>query len=469
LGRVNYATVSTQQLRKAMGPGDLVLFYLVTALSLRWIATAAASGPSSLVIWVLGCVGYFIPLVFCVLELSSRMPDEGGIYVWTKHAFGEFPGFMTGWMYWTANLPYYPGLLYFAAGNALFLGGGRWQHLSTNSTYFIVVALLGLGLGFLLNLIGLNVGKWLHNLGAIGSWVPALLLIIMGAMAWLRFGTATEFSWETVLPIANFKNVLFWSTVAFAFGGMEGASTMSEEIQNPRRNIPRALLVAGVIITLIYIAGTASVLVALPADEANGLQGFMQALSQVATKMGMAPIAPLVAVLVTISSIGGVSAWFAASARIPFVAGVDRFLPQSFGRVHPRWRTPYVALAVQAVIATLFIFLGQAGTSVKGAYEFLISVGVLSYFLPFLFMFGAMIRVQREPAGPEVMRVPGGKPVAILLAVFGLITTIISSVLACIPPADEPHKFLAVAKILGSTTLMVVVGAVIYRIGKSRR
>lgn len=452
-----------------MGLGDLVLFYLVTALSLRWIATAAASGPSSLFIWILGCIGYFIPLVFCVLELSSRMPDEGGIYVWTKHAFGEFSGFMTGWMYWTANLPYYPGLLYFAAGNALFVGGERWQSLSNNSLYFIVFALAGLALGFTLNIIGLDVGKWLHNLGAIGAWIPALMLITMGGMAWLKFGSATEFTWRTILPIANFKNVLFWSTVAFAFGGMEGASTMSEEIRNARRNIPRALLTAGVIITLIYLAGTASVLVALPADEASGLQGFMQALTKVAGRLGLAPVAPMVAILVMLSSIGGVSAWFAASARIPFVAGVDRFLPPAFGRVHPKWRTPYVALGVQAVIATLFIFLGQAGTSVKGAYEFLVSVGVLSYFLPFLFMFSAMIRVQGEPAGPEVMRVPGGRPIAILLAVFGLLTTIISSVLACIPPADEPHKLLAVAKIIGSSALMVGVGAVVYWIGRSRR
>ena len=452
-----------------MGLGDLVLFYLVTALSLRWIATAAASGPSSLTIWVLGCIGYFIPLVFCVLELSSRMPEEGGIYAWTKHAFGEFPGFMTGWMYWTANLPYYPGLLYFAAGNILFVGGTRWQSLSTSSLYFILFALAGLALGFALNIVGLDVGKWLHNLGAIGAWIPALMLISMGGIAWLKFGSATEFTWRTILPIANFKNVLFWSTVAFAFGGMEGASTMSEEIQNARRNIPRALLAAGVIITLIYLAGTASVLVALPADEASGLQGFMQALSKVADRLGLAPVAPVVAILVTISSIGGVSAWFAASARIPFVAGVDRFLPQAFGRVHPRWRTPYVALAVQAVIATLFIFLGQAGTSVKGAYEFLVSVGVLSYFLPFLFMFTAMIRVQNEPAGPEVIRVPGGKPVAIVLAVFGLLTTIISSVLACIPPADEPQKLLAVTKIIGSSALMVGAGAVVYWIGRSRR
>src|SRR6516162_11104508 len=140
-------------LRKAMGFGDLVMFYLVTALSLRWIATAAAAGPSSILIWIVGCAAYFVPLTFCVLELSSRYPEEGGMYVWSKKAFGEFAGFMTGWMYWTANLPYYPALLYFAAGNALFMGGERWQRVSTNSAYFIIVAMAGLILGFTLNLV----------------------------------------------------------------------------------------------------------------------------------------------------------------------------------------------------------------------------------------------------------------------------------------------------------------------------
>src|SRR5712691_8317353 len=460
--------MSTARLRKAMGFRDLVLFYLVTALSLRWIATAAAAGPSSIVIWIAGCLAYFVPLTLCVLELSSRYPQEGGMYLWSKKAFGEFAGFMTGWMYWTANLPYYPGVLYFAAGNALFIGGDRWQHLSNSSSYFIITALLGLALGFTLNLIGLDIGKWLHNLGAIGTWLPASMLILMGAIAWIRFGSSTVIERSTVIPSMDLKNVFFWSTVAFAFGGVEGASTMGSEIKNARRNIPRALLAAGVIITFIYVAATASVLVALPAGDVTGLQGFMQAISKVGQRIGVEGLTPWVALLVTISSIGGMSAWFAASSRLPFVAGVDKFLPAAFGRLHPRWNTPYVAMAVQAVLAAIFIFLGQAGTSVKGAYDFLVGMGVISYFLPFLYMFASVIRLQGEPAGPDVMRIPGGKPAAIFLAILGLLTTIVSSVLACIPPAEEPHKFLAVVKLLGSSVVMVAIGAVIYWIGKSK-
>jgi amino acid transporter len=243
---------------------------------------------------------------------------------------------------------------------------------------------------------------------------------------------------------------------------------MADEIQDARRNIPRALITAGIVITVFYIAATYSVLTALPADEVSGLQGFMQAVSKVGGRIGVEPIAPFVALLVTVSSVGGVSAWFAASSRLPFVAGVDRFLPPAFGRLHPKWRTPYVAMAVQAALAAVFIFLGQAGTSVRGAYDFLVGMGVISYFLPFVYMFCAVIRLQREPAGPEVIRIPGGRPVAIAMAVLGLTTTAISSVLACIPPESDPNKVIAVIKLIGSSVVLVGVGAVVYWLGKRK-
>src|SRR5437773_9421017 len=142
---------TTGQLRRVLGFRDLLLFYIVTSFSLRWIATAAAAGPSALVIWVMAALLLFVPLVFTVLELSSRYPEEGGLYVWSKRAFGPFAGFITGWTYWGSNLPYLPGLLYFAAANALFMGGPAWQSWSSNSTYFIVVAMAGLAITVAMN------------------------------------------------------------------------------------------------------------------------------------------------------------------------------------------------------------------------------------------------------------------------------------------------------------------------------
>jgi len=212
-----------------MGFRDLVLFYVVTGISLRWIATAASAGQSSIIMWAGAWLLFYTPLALSVIELSSRYPDEGGLYVWTRRAFGDFAGFMCGWIYWTSNLPYFPAVLYFAASNGLFMRR-EWQHLSTDSTFFMWFAIVALGLVTLLNIVGLDIGKWLHNIGALGMVLPVAILIGMGITAWVRFGPATQFTYSTIFPTTDLKELIFWSTIIYAFGGCETASFMAAEI-----------------------------------------------------------------------------------------------------------------------------------------------------------------------------------------------------------------------------------------------
>src|SRR5256885_766338 len=98
--------------KRATGFVDLVLFYVVTGISLRWIATAASAGPSAVIIWFAAWLTFYTPLALSVIELSSRYPQEGGLYVWSKRAFGDFGGFICAWIYWTSNLPYFPAVPY---------------------------------------------------------------------------------------------------------------------------------------------------------------------------------------------------------------------------------------------------------------------------------------------------------------------------------------------------------------------
>jgi glutamate:GABA antiporter len=457
------------QLHRVMGFRDLVLFYMVTGFTVRWIGTAASAGPSAIVIWLTACLAFYVPLMFSVLELSSRYPNEGGCYVWSKRAFGDFAGFITGWTYWTSNLPYFPGLFYFTAAAALFIGGPEWRQLAGRPLYFIAFSLVALALAAGLNVRGLEVGKWLHNLGAIGLWIPALLLIALGLVAWARFGSATPFTSENIVPSTRLKDIVFWSTIAFSLSGLESASMMGEEIRDARRNIPRALLLAGVLITALYVLGTVAMLVALPQAEILHLEGFMTAIETVSQMLHVESLVPLIAVLVVVGGLGQGGAWFAASGRLPFVAGLDRFLPRAFGRIHPRYGSPHVSLLTQAAIAAAFILLGQAGTSVKGAYDVLVSMAIISYFIPYLFMFASMIRLQREPAGPDVIRVPGGGPVAVALATLGFAVTLVSIVLALIPAEDEPNKVLAVTKVAGLTLVLVATGALVYFVNVRRQ
>jgi amino acid transporter len=459
---------SAPRLRQALGFRDLVLFYVVTTFSLRWMATAAASGPSSLVVWLVAAAGLFVPLVFATIELSSRYPQEGGIYVWSRETLGPFAGFMTGWLYWSTNLPYFPSLLYFAAGNLLFAAGPAGQEWSTSSAYFASAALLGLSVTVALNVVGLQTGKWLNNIGALASWVVTAALIGLGVIALVRFGSATSLHPAQLVPTFSIKNMVFWSTMAFAFGGIESGSTMAEEVAEARTTIPRAVLVAATSIALLYLAGTLGILVAVPSGQVSGIQGIMQALETMAGRVNVAWLTPALAILVMVSSVGGVGGWFAAVARLPFVAGIDRFLPAAFGRVHPRWRTPHVALLTQAAVSALFVLLGQAGTSVRGAYDVLVSMSIITYFIPFLLMFAALIRAQRIASAHEVLRVAGGSRTATVVAAVGFITTVVSIVLACIPSEDETNPTLAVVKIVGLSVVMVAAGAGLYALGRRR-
>jgi glutamate:GABA antiporter len=454
--------------KRVMGFRDLLLFYVVTGISLRWIATAAAAGPSSVVIWLGAWLLFYTPLAFSVIELSSRYPNEGGLYVWSKRAFGDFSGFMAGWTYWTSNLPYFPAVLYFAGSNALYMHQRAWIHLSGTPTFFIAFSLIALAAVTVMNIVGLDVGKWLHNAGALAMWIPVLIVISMGLIAWHRFGSATSFAPHALIPSLHFQDIIFWSVLTFAFGGCETASFMGEEIKNPRRTVPLALFFAGLTVAFCYIMGTVGVLLALPHAEVSNLQGLMQAISKTADRVGWQAVIPVAGFLIALSNLGAAGAYLAAVARLPFVAGLDRFLPPFFGRLHPRWKTPWVALLLQAVIGGVFAFLGQAGTSVKGAYDVLVSMGVITYFVPYLYLFAAMIKLQREPAGTAVIRVPGGKPAAYLLGTIGFLTTSVTIALSLVPQADEPNKLLAFGKVVGLTGALLLAGVWIYWSGKKR-
>ena len=456
------------QPRRVLGLRDLVLFYVVVTLSLRWLPLAAAAGPSTILIWLLGVVVIFLPLALCVMELSSRYPQEGGMYVWSKHAFGDFAGYLTGWIYWTSNLPYFPVLLYFAASNALYVGGNRWHGLQSSPSFFIGFSIVGLSIALVLNIIGLNVGKWLNNLGAIGTWIPVALLFGLALLAWSKFGPATRFPMQSFNPTLTVANCGIWATMLSAFAGAEAASLMGSEIKRPRRDIPRALIIAGVLVVAGYVLGTIAILVLVPREQLNSLEGLMQAISNSGARLGWRGLGPAVALLICIANLGAVGAYLAAVARLPFVMGIDRYLPPVFARVHPRWGTPHVALIVQAVCTVLIAAMGQAGSTIRGAYQILVSTTVIATFLPYLFMFAALIRLQRERGDPGVVRIPGGKPVAIGIAILGFTATVLVVIGSVIPDASEPNKALAVAKVVLLSAALVGGGALLYWVGKRK-
>lgn len=451
------------QLRRAMGFWDVLLFNIAAVLGPRWIAAAAHNGSSSISLWVLAALLFFLPTALIIIELSTRYPAEGGLYVWSKEAFGDFHGFVAGWAYWIYTFFYFPGLLTASVAMSVYIGGPKWGHLASSPAYLLWASIGLLAVAVVLNLVGLDIGKWLQNAGGVSTYVPLLMLAGLGGYLWMHHGSVTHFSWKSSFPVWNWGTVNFWSNIAFAFTGMELVCAMSEEVREPRKTFPRAIYASAALIAVIYIVATVALLSLQSADATDVRNGVFQGISSSSALLGIGWFGVIAALLVTVGNAGGIGATVAGVARVPFVAGIDRYLPSFFGKIHPRWKTPYISILIQAGISALLLFLSQINATVIGAYQFLVDMSVILYFIPFLYMYAAAIKLSyrsnRKEAGAVL--VPGGKAGIWLAGSLAFLITLGSMVLAAIPPGGE-NKVVFEAKLIVSTVVFIGFGLLLY-------
>jgi amino acid transporter len=455
-------------LRRALGLRDLVLFNLVAVVGLRWLATAAKAGPSALTLWILAALLFFVPQGLVVTELASRFPEEGGIYQWTKRALGERHGYVCGWCYWINNVLYYPNLLISTAVIATFVIGKGESALVSDWTYVLTATLVCLWLAVLMNIVGVGTGKWLQNVGGIGTYFPGVVLIVLGGIA-IATGhpSANPITRQNLVPdLGHLAGLNLWASIAFAFAGLELSSAMGGEVRDARRTLPRAVLISAPLIALVYIFGTGALLWLEPRDEINIVSGFLQATSAGARTISPSLwwLVPVCAAAYTLGNIGGVGAWLTGPARVAFAIGLDRYFPPAFGRVHPKWKTPYVAILVQASLATAFLLVSLLGkgTTVEKAYLIILDTQLLIYFIPYVYLFISFLLLRRTPAAPDTVRVPGGAIGARAVGTSGLLVTLFAMAVAMIPPGEESRPLLFELKVVGGALGFLLLGGAVY-------
>jgi glutamate:GABA antiporter len=462
------------QLRREMGFWDVLLFNIATVLGPRWIAAAGHNGTSSISLWLLAAVLFFVPMALVINELSSRFPEEGGLYMWSKEAFGDFHGFVAGWTYWVYTIFYFPGLLLASTSMSAYVISGKGAELAQERTFLLAGSLGLLFVAVALNLVGLNIGKWLQNAGGVSTYLPLLILVAVGAVMWVKHGSVTQFALANMVPTWNWDTVNFWSQIAFAFTGLELVSAMSGEIRDPRKTLPRAALTAAALIAGMYIVGTFAVLSLVPAADIDPKSGVFHAITIGSTALKIGFVGVLAALLVTVGNAGGVGSTVAGIARVPFVVGIDRYLPKAFGKIHPRWKTPYVSIIVQALASALVLLLSQINETTRGAYQAVIDITIILYFIPFLYMFAAAIKLAARPdrtTNPHAVLVPGGKAGVWIACSLAFSVTLLSIIVSVFPPGDSSNRQLFLIKVIGTTIAVLVLGLVLYFNGawKKRR
>ena len=389
------------------------------------------------------------------------------MYVWAKRAFGPFAGFFTGWTYWASNLPYFPALLYFAAGNALFVAGNGGA-LSSSPVLHRLCGRRSRARDAV-NIFGLDVGKWLNNAGAISRWTVTLLLVGAGIIGVVEVRTGYADDGPDAASWIAFKDVIFWSVIAFAWTGPEAISFMGGEVQQPapqhslrariggarHRHHLRARNGGGA--RRAAVARRQSVVGRDAGDR--GRHGACRMDGRYAGR-GDPRRAELPRKLRRVARCG----------RAHSVRRRNRSLSATGFRPHAsalgiaRRRAPHAVGNRHDLI-----FLGQGGSTVKGAYEILVSSTVLITMLPFLLLFASAIKLDAEPAPPGAVSIPGGRVTVAVVAGIGFVTTLAAAVLALFPSDDDPNKLLSVLKVLGLTALMVGAGVAIYLAGRRRQ
>jgi amino acid transporter len=444
------------RLKRVLGRWDLVLLFVVAVFNLNVVPSIAANGGVTVWLWLISLLLFFWPQGIAVIELARRYPGEGGVYLWAKEVFGDFHGFLSGWCYWTNNMLYVPTVMLYFVGVSVFVLGRGHEGLADNKIFALTASLALLALLTILNIVGLGVGKWLNNLGAIGTGIAAATLIGLGLVIWLRFGTTVTAA-DFRIP-ADPRFVLnSFGVICFGLVGLELASVMGDEIREPKRTLPGAVAWGGLLSGLLYLGATLTLLIAIGKNDISVLQGIVQAVSHMASRVGLGWITPPFAFVLSLSIAGIGSAWMGGSARIPFVAGLDSYMPSWLGTVHPRYATPHAALIVQGLVSLVLVvinFLASGG--VQEAFQTMLSLAVVLQLVPFLYVFAALLKFAVRESAP---RGQYGRSGLVFAGGSGLLTTSLGIALAFFPAKQISSIWWYEAKMFAITFVFLALAA----------
>lgn len=441
------AAHAESKLKRELGLRDLTLFAIACIVGVRWVPSAAHAGPGSVTLWLIAAVFFMVPLAAAVGTLSVKYPGAGGLYYWTRNDFGPWNGFLCFWIYWLGLAFWFPTAAMFYMSVGVYTLGPGYAHLADNRAFLIIASLVAIWIALGTNMVGMRVGKWTENLGGVATWGLFALFIAMAAIVWMKRGPATNLAIGNLIPKANWQTLnLGAATIAYAMTGLELAALMGAEIHDPARNLPRAGWIASGFATAFYAVMTIALLVVLTPAATDERYGFAQGADIAAHLTGAAWLTPVIALMVLFTGMGQFGGIGSSVSRLPFAVGVDRMLPAAFARVHPKWRTPHISILLLGGVASFLLVVFQLGDTLRAAYDTLVSLMVISGFIPYIYIFGSAWKASRR-----------------LSALCGWAVTAIALLCSIVPTGEIHNVWLFESKLALGTAAMVASAWLLYR------
>ncbi|MEQ6360557.1 amino acid permease [Thermoanaerobacter thermohydrosulfuricus] len=422
-------------MKKSMKLRDIVLMNVTAIIGLRWLPIAASYGASSIILWILAALLFFIPTGLVSAELATTWPEQGGMYVWVKKAYGEKWGFLTSWFYWINNLFYYPSLLTFVAITLSYVIS---PSLKDNKLYVVGVTLIVFWLVTFINIKGTNFGKWLSNLGGLfGTLLPGIVLIILGIVATFTRPIPTDYSLANWIPnLKSMSNIAFLSTLMFAMAGIELTPILAGETENPQKTFPLATVISAFIIAGIYIIGTVAITFIISPEKIGAASGIMQAVELISKEINLSFLVPLFVITIVIGSLGGIGVWVLGPIKMLFESTKEGIFPKFFTKLN-ECEMPQNAMISQALLVSLIIISTTFLPTVEIIYAVLVLMTTITYFIPYLFMFSSFITLRKKHKDiTRPFKIPGGEWLPYLITIVGFLSVTLAIVLSLIPPTD---------------------------------
>lgn len=425
---------SNSSSKKILGVGSLAMINVAAVLSLRNFPAMAMEGWGMIFWYVLFTLCFLLPTALVAAELASTWPKAGGIYAWVKEAYPGKGSFITIWCSWVNNIVWFPTVVSFIMVTLAFaILEPAW---GTNTIFMTLIMLGAMWALTFFNFTGVKKSTKLSTVGTfLGSLIPMGILVIL-SFAWLYTGNANEMGELTVdalLPNINFDMLTFAASLVLMFAGMEMAGYHARETKNPKKDYPRAMFIAALIICVVSIVGTWGVGSIVPASFLNGPEGLnggvIEAFQLSLNNLGVGWLITPIALVLAVGIVAQLSTWMLGPARGLAPAAFAGDLPPIFRKVNKNG-APVGVLVIQAAVSTCFVlmYIVMDAINIDG-YWVLVAITSLINIIMYIFMFMAFIKLRKtQPNTVRPFTLPGGKigmwvvgGVAIVTLVFGFI------------------------------------------------
>jgi amino acid transporter len=449
--------------KKQLGLTDLVLQQIVFVVGIVWVGAAAKLGHSHVVFWLAAMVLFYLPQAAVVIHLSRAVPLEGGLYQWTKLAFGEAAAFMVAWNLWMFGVVLISIIGLQVSTNLSYAFTLPW--MASSKPFITAVNSTVIGALIALAVLGLGVSKWLHNAGSIALLSAFAVLIALPFVQVARGVLPSYHPFDVTMPAFTLLTLnIFGKLAVGALSGFEYVAVLAGETRDPERTIGRATLIAAPIIAAMFILGTSAVLAFSTPAEVDLIGPIPQALRRGFGSLGAtALVAPIAILLLTSRTVANSSIVFTGNTRMPMVAGWDRLLPAWFTRLHARFRTPVNSILFVGAVSLAFSLAGIAGVGEQEAFQLLDNAAGILYGLTYLVLF-AIPLLGAKGSGGVLPRASGVLKIA---AGAGLLTTALFVVLSIFPIIDVASWFSFSVKISTVVVGLNLIGLLVYA-GRSR-